>query len=643
MGGVTVTRSVAEVRQERRALEQEMPVEDRFPEKTPYSLLKRTASLHGDKPASSFQLLSDPGSKSQTLTWKEMFEQVTQAANLFRSLGVQDDDAVAYLLPGLNEAVVTVMGAMTAGRANPINPLLDHEAVAGILRESQAKVLVTLRSFPKSDIAEKAAMAAALAPSVETIVEIDMMPHLGGVKRVIAPLLRPKLKTERKARVIDFHKALKAQPKDRLTFEEAGGNRVCALFHTGGTTGQPKLAQHRQSGAIYNAWSNAHFIFTADDVVLCPLPLFHVMAVYPIWMACVMTGAHMIQTTPAGYRGDGVFDNFWKLVENWKISVIVTVPTAAAEKLKHPVNADVSSLRIAVAGSAPFPRQLFKQFEDTVGVRILEGYGMTEATCIISANPFDGERKVGSVGIPAPYTDVKMLEIGPDGRAIAESEPDIIGEICVNGPGITPNNTYTEQNRNDGMFVEHDGKVYLRSGDLGYKDEDGYIFITGRAKDLIIRGGHNIDPGLIEETLIGHKDVSFVGAIGQPDAHSGELPAAYVELVDGATATVQELMDYAKKHVHERAAVPKHIEILDELPKTAVGKVFKPDLRKRAIGRVLSQEFEKAGLSTRVSKVRDDKHYGLVAMLDDANGIKDPKVEEVMGNYAIQWEWNAEA
>ena len=136
---------------------------------------------------------------------------------------------------------------------------------------------------------------------------------------------------------------------------------------------------------------------------------------------------------------------------------------------------------------------------------------------------------------------------------------------------------------------------FLRTGDLGRIDADGYLFITGRAKDLIIRGGHNIDPAMIEEALMGHPAVAFVGAIGQPDAHAGELPCAYVELVKDAKVTVEELMAHAEKHIIERAALPKYIEILPELPKTAVGKVFKPDLRRMAITRIYDAALKKAG------------------------------------------------
>ena len=213
---------------------------------------------------------------------------------------------------------------------------------------------------------------------------------------------------------------------------------------------------------------------------------------------------------------------------------------------------------------------------------------------------------------------------------------DEIGEVCVDNHGVYAGNTYTEAEKNQNLYHFD---TYLRTGDLGRIDEDGYLWITGRAKDLIIRGGHNIDPAEIEEALAGHDAVAMVGAIGQPDAHSGELPCAYVELVQGASVSVDELMEYAKANIHERAAFPKYIEVLDELPKTAVGKVFKPDLRKSAITRIYDKALSDAGLAVRVAEVQDNKKQGLLAMLTPVEGVSDAQVTDVLGSFTRPWQW----
>ena len=588
------------------ALEAEMPVSERWSARTVYEQLGQTAQAFPDRPAVSFQIRSGPKDHAETLTWAEMHGKVTQTANLLRALGVEDGDVVAYMLPNSNETAVTLLAGATVGIVNPINPLLDAEQIAAILRETGAKVLVTLAPMPKTDVADKAARAVALAPSVKTILEVDLTRYLTPPMSWIARLIRPKPTGGHDAKILNLNHEIATMNAGALDFEEPGDDGIAAYFHTGGTTGMPKVAQHRHSGMIFNGWSATELFAREHDVLLCPLPLFHVFAAYPILMTCLVSGAHMVMPTPQGYRGDGVFDTFWKLIERWGVTFIVTVPTAAAALMQRPVDADLSSLKFALCGSAPLPVELFNRFEETCGVKILEGYGMTEATCLVSVNPPEGERKIGSVGLPMPYTDVRILHCNDAGEILKECGVDETGEICVSNPGVIPGGTYTEAARNAGLFAgEH-----LRTGDLGRVDADGYIYITGRAKDLIIRGGHNIDPAIIEEALAGHPEVAFVGAIGQPDAYSGELPVAYVELMTGATASAEELMEFVQERIHEKAALPKYIEVMDELPKTAVGKIFKPALRKAAITRVFDAAIEEAGLSGRVVEVFEDKKRG---------------------------------
>ncbi|MCL1627380.1 acyl-CoA synthetase [Roseibaca sp. V10] len=596
-----------------------------------YQALTRARDKWGNRPAISFQLFSDPKAQAETYTWAQLHNRVTQAANLFRSLGVQEDDTVAYVLPTLNDTAIALLGGMTVGRVNPINPLLEPEKISSILRETGAKVVVTLKAFPKTDVAQKVAEAVAHAPEVKHVLEVDLLRHLSPPKSWIVPLIRPKVTVHHHAKVQDFHAAMFECSK-ALSFAAPNTDRVAAYFHTGGTTGTPKVAQHRFAGMIYNGWLGAELLFNERDVLLCPLPLFHVFAAYPILMCCVMSGAHVVFPTPQGYRGEGVFDNFWKLIERWNATFMITVPTALSALMQRPVNADVSSLRTGISGSAPLPKELYRRFEEATGVQISEGYGLTEATCLVSCNPVDGLKKVGSVGIPLPFTEVKILRTGPDG--FIDCATDEVGEICVSSPGVFEGATYTEADKNNDLFAQ--GR-FLRTGDLGRIDPDGYLWITGRAKDLIIRGGHNLDPAEIEEALLTHPAVGFVGAIGQPDPVTGEMPCAYVELVGGAQVTPEELLAHATPRISERAAIPKHVEVLAELPKTAVGKVFKPDLRKLAIARVLDADLSDAGLDARVDTVFEDKKRGLVAQITGADAT-DPRLAERLGRFTVAWD-----
>jgi fatty-acyl-CoA synthase len=276
--------------------------------------------------------------------------------------------------------------------------------------------------------------------------------------------------------------------------------------------------------------------------VLCPLPLFHVLAAYPMLMACVPRARISSCRRPQGYRGEGVFDNFWKLVERWgrdlhghRAHRRRGADAAAGRRRRLLLKLRLLRLR------ARCRRSCSSRFEAATGVKILEGYGLTEATCVVSCNPVDGERKIGSVGLPFPYTDVRS-STATRSDVRREMRVDEIGEICVANPGVRIGATYTEPSATPACSPAGTCAPAI-SGRL---DADGYLWITGRAKDLIIRGGHNIDPAVIEEALLAHPEVAFVGAIGQPDAHAGELPCAYVELIDGATADAAALKAHAE-------------------------------------------------------------------------------------------------
>tara|TARA_B110000967_G_C18892107_1_gene568129 strand:- start:31 stop:1962 length:1932 start_codon:yes stop_codon:yes gene_type:complete len=633
---------------DRDAIENEMVWGDRDLPVTTYGLLSQTAGKFPSRNAVTYQLMSGPTDKCETFLWSELKDKTTQVANMLRELGVGETDVVAYLLPNTNETVLTYLGGQVAGIVNPINPLLEPEQIAAILRETNAKVLVTLRAFPKTDVSQKAADAVALAPNVHTVLEVDLHRYLTGIKKLIVPLIRPKTTVTHDAKVLNFSAEMNRQ-STTLAFEDSTVDRVAAFFHTGGTTGMPKVAQHKYSGIVYNGWLGARLLFTEEDVQICPLPMFHVFAAIVSLGASLASGAHVVFPTPQGYRGEGVFDNFWKLIERHKVTFMITVPTALSALMQRKVDADISTLRIAFCGSSPLPLELYRRFEEAVNAEkgstdvklsICEGYGLTEATCLVSINPPDGEKRVGSIGIPFPYTDVRIVNVVTQ----IDCGSDEVGEICVASPGVYDGKTYTETAKNADLFYPGEnsplGKSvqYLRTGDLGRIDAEGYLWITGRAKDLIIRGGHNIDPAEIEEALAGHDAVALAGAIGQPDAHAGEIPCVYVELVDGATATEAELMAYAKANIHECAAHPKHLEIMDELPKTAVGKIFKPDLRKRAITRIFNAALANAGVAAEVGSVAEDKKRGLVAHLVKTGTVDAVGVTKALGAFANPWD-----
>lgn len=620
-------------RQDVKAIEAEMPWADRDIGRTMHEFLSRAATSHGPRPAVTFQLTAGAKDRAQTLTWDGLLDHVTQAANLLRALGVGPQDVVAYVLPNALETVVTLLAGAVAGIVCPINPLLDPVHIAALLRETKAKVVVTLKPFPRTDLAQKVAQAVAEAPEVATVLEVDLAPYLPFPKSLIAGAMRPKTTARHTAKVMGFAAAVARQSKI-LTFADPPADRVAAYFHTGGTTGLPKVTQHRVSGMVYNGWLGHRLLFRETDVILCPLPLFHVFAAYPVMMSMIASGGHAVFPTPQGYRGEGVFDALWQLVERYKATYLIGVPTALSALMQRPVNAKIDTLRGTFSGSSPLPTDLFNRYERATGVQVIEGYGLTECTCLVSVNPPEGVKKTGSVGLAFPYTSVRIL--ARDDNGVRECAVDEVGEICISSPGVLPGGTYVEAARNDDLF---DDGHYLRTGDLGRMDADGYLFITGRAKDLIIRGGHNLDPAVIEEALMTHPAVAFAGAIGQPDAHSGEVPCAYVELVAGATVTLESLLVHCHQQIPERAAIPKYVEVLPSLPKTAVGKILKPELRKRAIARVLDAALTEAGVAARVAAVVEDRTRGLVAQVQGGDGGERARVTQCLSVFVIPWDW----
>ncbi|MCI4661798.1 MAG: acyl-CoA synthetase [Neomegalonema sp.] len=613
-----------------------VPDLERYTARSTRDMLDEAAARFGDKTALSFQLTGDPQDTVHTMSFAQLQAQVRRLANGLYAAGVQPGETIALMLPNLPETLVAILAAQSLGVVTPINPMLEPKIIAGILRETGATTLITLAPLPKTDIAQKAAEALRAAPGVGRVICVDLAPYLPLLKRLIVPLIRPKVSWP--VRHLAWSAVIGNQPADRLLFQRPLGPQMPgAYFHTGGTTGTPKIAVHDHRCMVHNAW-RAHFLlFGAEDVLICALPLFHVFGTYSMALPALAAGAHLVILTPSGFRGEGVVANFWKLIERYRCTFFAAVPTALAALDQRPVDADLSSLQYLFSGSAPLPQALFKRFEQNTGCKILEGYGLTETTSAACCNPPEGDRRIGSVGLPLPYTELCIATRNADGAMRKAEAADTLGEICFRGACVFPG--FLEADRNAGIFVDlgDGGGEWLRTGDLGHLDPDGYLWITGRAKDVIIRGGHNIDPGMIEEALAEHPAVAVVGAIGQPDSYAGELPCAYVELREGMTASAEELKAFAAERVSERAARPVKVVIMPEIPKTSIGKTFKPALRELAIQRVLEKAMSDKGIEVGIS-VRQDPKLGMVALLKPAKDSGDSQaIQAVMDGYAVAW------
>lgn len=431
-----------------------------------------------------------------TWTFTELLAQVHRYANSFRRQGFRRHDAIALMSADRAVMIPAILAAQLVGIAMPINPALSPEHVHELLARSGARV---------PDLSE---------PGPST-----------------------------------------------FDGERPSSTDLAAYFHTGGTTGAPKLAAHTHANEVANAWMlAANELLDEDAVLFAALPLFHVNALIVTLLTPLFKGQHVVWAGPLGYRDPALYGEFWQIVERYRITTMSAVPTVYAVLAQCPVNADISSFRFAMVGAAPLPPAVRKAFESHTGVPLVEGYGLTEATCA-SARSFPDAPRPGSVGQRLPYQQVKI-------------QAD--GVLAISGPTVFAG------------YVKRPGELdapgeWLDTGDLATVDDDGFVRLSGRAKDLIVRGGHNIDPAVIEDALLTHPAVTAASAVGRPDPHAGEVPVAYVTLA--SEATPEELREWAGERVPEKAAAPKEVVVLDALPLTVIGKPYKPELRADATRR----------------------------------------------------------
>jgi fatty-acyl-CoA synthase len=587
-----VVRSLADIEK----LEQR-PLQDRLEARTVAGLIRSAAARDPAKVALRFLPSGRLDLGESVLSFGELVAQVDRAAQLFRALGVRRGDAVALLLPNLPQAYVALLGAMATGIAMPLNWMLRTAQLQSLLSARPPKVLVA---------------ADALCQVVEALprglLEGVALLRVGDAEHGRAPAdadeTRRCEESEGRApsrrRWTSFEAACTGSASGPL--EDPEPEDVAAYIHTGGSTGQPKLAKIVHHAIAYKCWVYRELLGQrAEHVALGVSPLFHVggivlRAIHPL--ACGMT---IVVPGAAGLREREVLQRYWQIVERMRITELSAVPTSLGVLAGiDPGKADLSSVRpFAITGSSTLPLVVAQRFEQRSGVRLLCDYGLTEYTATVALPPVDGETPPGSVGLRLPYTRVRIV----DARG-HETSCDAIGEIQVKGPGQTAG--YLDGAADATLWT---GDGWARTGDLGRMDSKGFLFITGRSKDLIIRSGHNIDPRVIEETLQAHEAVALAAAVGQPDAYAGELPVAYVQLQPDRIAESDELRAFALERVPERAAAPVAVHVLDRLPLTGSGKVDKPRLREMSACATIARLARAAGApACSVIAVADARH-----------------------------------
>jgi fatty-acyl-CoA synthase len=610
------------------ALERQ-PLQSRLLSQDANEWLRRGLDLAPHKIAIRYIGDGDPQSASIDVTYAQLKRDSIRYANLFHALGVGSGDAVLYLLPTIPQFYPVTIGAMAAGIACSVNWMLEPAHWIELIKGSQAKVVVALGPTPDFNIWEKLQSVRAEIPASVRVLSLQ------GPGGTVLP-------------ESDIAQLAASHPEDKLSFNRVcAADEVAAYIHSGGTTGSPKLVRLTHGGLSYKFWANTLVMaHSADDVIFADYPMFHIAGFFGRGILAIADGMSVVIPSPIGARDKRFIENYWKFIEKFKISVLSGVPTTLAQLSKTPpMGEDTSSLRkYAVTGSTAFPAEVARRLESQLGVRMFGSYGATEYTQNVAQPPRDGEAKYGSAGIRLPYSQIKIVELDSAGKIARECATDEIGLVVVKGPSVTPG--YVDDKYNAGVFTA-DG--WFNSGDLGRIDADGYLWLTGRAKDVIIRGGHNIDPMVIEETLLKHGDVLLAAAVAKPDSYAGELPVAYVQLIAGAKITAEDLIAFVQQHIPERAATPKEIVLLDKMPLTDVGKPQKPQLRLDAARRAFTTELaDTAGSRGKISvdMVPDSKkgHMAVISVTCGAAAER-PAIEIAIGEkmkfystpYVVRW------
>jgi fatty-acyl-CoA synthase len=552
------------------------PLAEAVPWASTYDLIRASAEVHADKPALTFLHTGEPGGASTTWTYRSLLQGIHQTANLLHQLGVGPQDAVGVLLPGGLAYHLALWGGEAAGIVQPLNPLLSDEKLLSLLRASNAKVLIAHGAEDDSQLRAKALRLQTQLPGLKTVLLVN--PDGG-------PL--PEGDTL-PAGAQDFHALRATQVAEHLVSQRIfQPTDIAAYFHTGGTTGAPKLARHSHSAQVFTAWANASMQgFRSSDVTINGYPLFHVAGVLPGALCSLAVGMHVLIPTEAMFRNREVVQNYWRLVAHHRCTLMSGVPTVLAALAGVPLQgADISSLRAVRTGAAPLPPELAQRFEQAFGLQINESLGMTETVGLSTVAPPGLTAPAGCVGWPLPHARVRIVALNSDDQATSHTLPTgEKGMVLYQGPNLFSG--YLDAAETARSFTP-DG--WLITGDVGFIDTQGRLHLSGRAKDLIIRGGHNIDPKVIEDALGAHPAVALCAAVGAPDAYAGELPVAFATLKPGSDVTEAELLAFTAERVDEGPAKPKSITVLNTMPVTNVGKIYKPELRTLATAAVVQK------------------------------------------------------
>ncbi len=535
---------------------EKVPETAEYPEVPLHHFLEEAASKFPEKTAMIFV--------DKKINYRTFYEHVLRLANALSDLGVKKGDRVAIYMPNCPQAIISYFAVLKVGGiVVESNPMYVERELEYQLKDSGAETMITL------DLKVLYPKVAAIRDKVglRTVIVSNLKEYLPFPKNVLYPVVKKKDLAEVE-NVKFFADLLKCPPRELRVKVEPGDTAV--LLYTGGTTGIPKGVMLTHKNLVSNCVQGFHWLFALEygnEVVMTSLPVFHSFG-HTCCMNFAVYSASCMVLIPDPRDTADVLRN----VEKYRCTLFPGVPTIYVNIINYPHlrKYDISSIKHCFSGAAPMPVEVLQKFEESTGGIILEGFGMTETSPVTHINPLVGQRKVGSIGMPITDTLAKVVDIETGTKEMAVGE---VGELVVKGPqvmkGYWGDPVETEK-------VLRDGWMY--TGDLATMDEDGFFYIVGRKKDMIISGGFNIYPREVEEVLFEHPKVKEASVIGVPHEKRGETVKAFIVLKEGETATGEEIKQFCKKNL-AAYKVPTIVEFRDKLPKSAVGKVLRRELR----------------------------------------------------------------
>lgn len=507
--------------------------------------------------------------KGKTTTYRELAEAVGQTAAGLQKIGVSKSTKVGLLLPNTPTFIIYYFAILKAGgTVVNFNPLYTIEELSFQARDSETRIIIT------HDLK-------ALFGKVETLLANGVLQRavvvpFAPLLPIATELLFKIFKRKEIADVAHSPVAAKVTMGPEIEHSQATlkpvaiapDTDVAVLQYTGGTTGTPKGAMLTHTNlyvnaAQINAWASG--LKYGEERVLGALPLFHVFAMTVVMNMAIAKAATIILMPRFQ------LDEALGLIHKEKPTMMPAVPTIFTAMLNHPKlkSFDMSSMKFCISGGAPLPLEIKLQFEELTGSSVVEGYGLSEASPVVTCNPMDGPVVSGSIGLPLPQTSISLRDLSDPSREVPTGER---GELCVKGPQVMKG----YWNRPKETAEQFNGE-FLRTGDVAIMDEKGFYFIVDRIKDLIICSGFNVYPRRIEEAIYEHPAVEEVTVIGIKDSYRGEAPKAFIKLKSGMSATVADIFKHLEPKL-SKIEMPSQIEFRDSLPKTMIGKLSKKEL-----------------------------------------------------------------